>query len=355
MSFIYSRALVEGFLQEKYSAGVVSARWKTIPTVSAFSCSVKTTESWNRFLSGTTFEHFTALHGEVLLMWFRAGFLAKESRLQEPVKDLKTPDQDCGERWRGLLVKYDRDSFLWKTAHSLFQEVVPKSSLILPRWGMMRCGELWERITSPLPIGGTAFGLWRTPTASDGRGGAYAGTEKLKKRQQAHYTLRLVDQVKSGEKIWPTPTVHGLHNKKGASKNSGTGLSTAVKMFPTPTKMGGAGFCGKPDKGRTSKNSGMTLTGKVLRLEGIGPHAEKFPTPRASDGKRNQAQATDSTQKKVNSGQATLGESIVNQESRGNLNPYWVEWLMGWPIGYSALKPLGMARFQRWQQAFGEF
>ncbi|EPT3124242.1 DNA cytosine methyltransferase [Pseudomonas aeruginosa] len=34
----------------------------------------------------------------------------------------------------------------------------------------------------------------------------------------------------------------------------------------------------------------------------------------------------------------------------GQLNPTWVEWLMGWPLEWTALKPLGMARFQEWLQ-----
>lgn len=32
----------------------------------------------------------------------------------------------------------------------------------------------------------------------------------------------------------------------------------------------------------------------------------------------------------------------------GPLNPEWIEWLMGWPIGWTDLRPLGMGRFQRW-------
>lgn len=31
--------------------------------------------------------------------------------------------------------------------------------------------------------------------------------------------------------------------------------------------------------------------------------------------------------------------------SGGKLNPDWVEWLMGWPIGWTDLKPLGTDRF----------
>ncbi|MNP65584.1 hypothetical protein D3C76_1611870 [compost metagenome] len=34
----------------------------------------------------------------------------------------------------------------------------------------------------------------------------------------------------------------------------------------------------------------------------------------------------------------------------GQLNPEWVEWLMGWPIGWTDLRPLAMDRFHLWQQ-----
>ena len=35
------------------------------------------------------------------------------------------------------------------------------------------------------------------------------------------------------------------------------------------------------------------------------------------------------------------------------LNPVWVEWLMGWPLGWTDLKPLGTDRFCSWQQQHG--
>ena len=41
--------------------------------------------------------------------------------------------------------------------------------------------------------------------------------------------------TKKGSRPWPTPTVCGNH-RKGASKNYGDGLSTAVKTWPTPTR-----------------------------------------------------------------------------------------------------------------------
>jgi hypothetical protein len=41
------------------------------------------------------------------------------------------------------------------------------------------------------------------------------------------------------------------------------------------------------------------------------------------------------------------------QRSGGRLNPTWVEWLMGWPRGWTDLRPLGTARFREWQLQHG--
>ena len=38
----------------------------------------------------------------------------------------------------------------------------------------------------------------------------------------------------------------------------------------------------------------------------------------------------------------------------GPLNPDWVEWLMGWPIGWTDLKPLAMDKFPQWLHSHGE-
>jgi hypothetical protein len=39
----------------------------------------------------------------------------------------------------------------------------------------------------------------------------------------------------------------------------------------------------------------------------------------------------------------------------GQLNPPWVEWLMGWPLEWTELKPLEMDKFQEWQQQHGDY
>lgn len=48
-------------------------------------------------------------------------------------------------------------------------------------------------------------------------------------------------------------------------------------------------------------------------------------------------------------------DHAVMASDGGQLNPMWVEWLMGWPTGWTDLKPLEMAKFREWQQQHSPF
>jgi DNA (cytosine-5)-methyltransferase 1 len=57
-------------------------------------------------------------------------------------------------------------------------------------------------------------------------------------------------------------------------------------------------------------------------------------------------------------GKSNLGEVINGMENMtvsGQLNPEWVEWLMGWTIGWTDLKPLEMGKFQQWLNSHGKY
>jgi hypothetical protein len=41
--------------------------------------------------------------------------------------------------------------------------------------------------------------------------------------------------------------------------------------------------------------------------------------------------------------------------ARGTLNPTWVEWLMGWPLGWTDSKPLATDKFRQWQHMHFNF
>jgi hypothetical protein len=51
-----------------------------------------------------------------------------------------------------------------------------------------------------------------------------------------------------------------------------------------------------------------------------------------------------------NAVQQSMGKAIG-----GTLNPAFSEWLMGWPLGWTDLKPLGTGKFQQWQQQHGKY
>lgn len=42
-------------------------------------------------------------------------------------------------------------------------------------------------------------------------------------------------------------------------------------------------------------------------------------------------------------------------EAGGKQSPMWTEWFMGFPIGWTALGPLEMHRFQQWCRSHGRF
>ncbi len=98
-------------------------------------------------------------------------------------------------------------------------------------------------------------------------------------------------QMMARKNLWPTPNVCGNHNRKGASKTSGDGLSTAVKMFPSP-------------KSRDYR-TGDKLESRRAREKLSG----NWHSPDLNDV-------------------AAPG---------GQLNPAWVEWLQGFPPGWTNL------------------
>jgi len=66
---------------------------------------------------------------------------------------------------------------------------------------------------------------------------------------------------------------------------------------------------------------------------------ESWPTPTAHMAKETNAPS-----------EANRNEPSMASRVGGKLNPTWVEWLMGWPLGWTDLKPLETDKFQEWQQ-----
>lgn len=75
-----------------------------------------------------------------------------------------------------------------------------------------------------------------------------------------------------------------------------------------------------------------------------------LPTPDASMGAR--GASTNKTNRRPDGSKRQV---TINDIVGGRPNPTWTEWVMGWPIGWTDLKPLETDRFQEWRQQHGIF
>ena len=156
MSWLYSQELVEAYLGENFSDGEQSVPLNGKPIQQAYCAPDKMTEFSRLSRFGMTFKPLMEDRGEELLTLYLEDFRAKTSQLQEEETDLMENDQECGERWHGLLGRYDLDSHLWRTVQCSLLEDLNDALQTLPRWGMTVGGELYLRPISeaPFPLGG---------------------------------------------------------------------------------------------------------------------------------------------------------------------------------------------------------
>ena len=79
-----------------------------------------------------------------------------------------------------------------------------------------------------------------------------------------------------------------------------------------------------------------------------------WPTPQASDNRDRGNMSDPSIQRRITIGkQIGLTTAVKETQGGGSLNPDWVEWLMGWPVGWTDLKPLETDRFRMWPHSHG--
>ena len=104
------------------------------------------------------------------------------------------------------------------------------------------------------------------------------------------------------------------------------------KFWPTATARDWKG---------ANAEQGLTRKDGKSRMDQLA-NAVAWPTPTVQDFKR----------RGPNSKQQGL--STIEQAANGQLNPTWVEWLMGWPLGWTDLKPLATDKFPQWLRSHGK-
>jgi hypothetical protein len=304
MSWLFSQVLVEEYLGENFSDGEQSALSNGNNTPQAYCAPDKMTGFSRLSRFGMTYKPLMETRGEELLTLYLEDFLAKTLVQREKAQELMESEAVCGEKWRASFTKYDPDLSLWKTHQCSLLGDLDEFLETWPQWGLMRDGECWEQRTLEQTIRGTGFGLspngvdsFHTPNTTELDGGSNS-RKALKKRMEK----------------WPTPTA----------------MDSIIRSKESWEK---AQF--RPRQGKN-----------LIKLGDI----QYWPTPQSGDAKNA------IVRHRTKSLQVMLGGTIATENPQligGHLNPAWVEWLMGWPIGMTDLKPLEMDKCHFVQQQLG--
>jgi len=294
MSWLFSRALVAEYLEGSYWDGDACAALNVMPTQSTFLLNGKTMEPSRLSRFGLTCELLTEKNGEELLKWFRAGSRVRTYRA--PVKGRGLPEQkaDSGKKWRGLFAMYDPPTFSWKTAQCSLLEDLALSSRIWPRWGMTQGGECLEQTRSAQIMSASAFGLLRNQSRAKRltemtMGGFAPGAEE-------NFSLSASATTANGN---ATTAANG--HTRFIMKNGTVARHAAPLMWPTP---------------QANEDAAGTVNGNMQRML---THAAKESIP-------------------------------LETQNGGQLNPTWVDWIMGFPIGYTGLESLATPKSRLQQQ-----
>jgi hypothetical protein len=310
MSWLYSQALVAEYLVENFSDGEQSAPLNGNPIQQAYCAPDKMTDFSRLSRFGMTFKPLTESRGQELLTLYLAGFHAKTLAPQEKAQELTESVQECGEKWRASFTKYDPNSSLWKTHQcSLLGDLEPFLET-WPKWGLMRSGECWEQITLERHIRGTESGL--------------------------------------SERI-PTPLTSD-HKRRGPNSKQ-QGLPEYVRKWATPTTMDSLppksqqALLKEATQARPGRSKPANLRDQVSNMDNW---IKLLPTPNSRDWKDG----------KTSGNRKSPGLGVVahqlGETNGGHLNPMWVEWLMGWMLGWTDLKPLEMDKSHFVPQQLGE-
>jgi hypothetical protein len=324
MSWLFSQALVEEYLAANSLDGEQSVQSNGKPTQQAYCAPDKMTAFSRLSQFGMTFKPLSDIPGEDLSMSSVVAFHVRTLVPQEKAQELTAIGPECGEKWHGLLARFDPNSHLWRTVQCSLVEDLNESLQTLPQWGMTVGGELYLLPTLVQTTNENESGLWLTPSTVDiptrsaesmekrldyrkkiGRKGVGAGCLS----EQVEWSGKGAPIGYITKETWPTPTAHMAKETNAPSKHNRN----------TPT-----------------------LTAQV-----------NWPTPRAADFKG--ATSAEAMSKAAARGYApNLPEATAASVGGGKLNPTWVEWLMGWPLGWTDLKPLEMDKSHCAPQQHGE-
>jgi len=237
---------------------------------------------------------------------------AKTSALQARGQGSQERGLVFGTSLQESFAKLAPDGSLWKTsAPSLLGDSEPFSKT-WPASGLMRNGTAYQLVPLVRRTAGKEFGLWRTPSAQE----PGVKAERLTSRE---------------------PGGQARHYDKETGRLAQIGLSQQVQlraMYPTPSasQMPCEGTVRLARQrwlaGDCTLEEASAIAGRDVR-DKQGKVPSLWPMPTARDWKSGKGKT-----------QAERGRShgqSLAEANGGQLNPTWVEWLMGFPLGWTDL------------------
>ena len=119
------------------------------------------------------------------------------------------------------------------------------------------------------------------------------------------------------------------------------------QMFPTPVKSESHGSAAFKLTDAVQASLGKTMP-KYQQNSQKWEQFQNWPSPKTRDWKDGKTEGTSNRQS------PDLGKVVGQSKTTGSLNPTWVEWLMGWPLGWTDLKPLATDKYPQWLRSHGK-
>ena len=298
MSWHYLQEQAAAFSLDDYLAGLRSARAKSNPTPAASSSTIRSSDSSPASPSGTTYAPSMAHLGAASSTLCPAASPVRTYPPQEKEQASPVPAPGSGLKCTESFAKYDHATRSWKTPQCSLLADLDEYSETWPKAGIMLHGACWELPTAAPPTAATESGFLHaipTPTACNAPN----------KGSNTHGPKFLLEVARTGwspGETWPTPQATDY-------KRAHDSLQTCLtRQF-------------------NGHQIGLPETVRIRML----------PTPTCQDAANNGGKA-----------QTERNTPPLNAVVGGALNPVWVEWLMGWPLGWTDLKHSATARFRSW-------
>lgn len=268
------------------------------------------------------------------------------SHSQLPVnKQAKMTLGTCGQLPSDAYALYDHDTHSWKTSQvSFLPGTSEQFSGDWPKSGMMQNGVCSELTIAVPHIGERDCGYWPTPAQRDWKGGSDTVSMENGRFVRTSNTTGtkwgagLDGAVRADQKMWPSPAME------------------EKKMWPTASSRDWKDSPGMAQTGTNPDGSERNRTDQLARAVYVGGKQtpQTYPTPSASSMIMPWVPRENCTShtKAGHVGNELIRRVSPNEKPQGQLNPDWVEFLMGWPIGMTSLNPLSEDRFLAWLWAF---